>query len=125
MLTNVDIERWYIQFIHDNADISIVSIPYTVRVPYAILEMDQNRVTAIREKPDYTYLANGGFYMIKRGLLDLLPSGHVDAPDFISYLISKGFRVTSFQHQGYWMDNGRIEDFERAQMNYQTMINSK
>ena len=125
VLTNVDIERWYIQFIHDNADISIVSIPYTVRVPYAILEMDQNRVAAIREKPDYTYLANGGFYMIKRGLLDLLPSGHVDAPDFISYLISKGFRVTSFQHQGYWLDIGRIEDFERAQMNYQTMINSK
>jgi len=123
VLTNVDIERWYIQFIKDNADVSIVSIPYTVSIPYAVLEMNHNEVTSIREKPDYTYLSNGGFYMVKRQLLDHLPSGYMDAPDFISEMIGKGYKVTSFQHQGYWLDIGRIEDFERAKMNYQSMMN--
>ena len=66
LLTTISFEEMYLTHIQRKADITIAVLPYTVSVPYAILctETESNKVTAIEEKPTYSYYANAGIYLI-------------------------------------------------------------
>ena len=73
ILTNIDYEHFFLDFINQNADMAIVTIPYNVNIPYAVLDTDDGQVLSFKEKPTFTYYSNGGIYLIKRHLLDHLP----------------------------------------------------
>jgi dTDP-glucose pyrophosphorylase len=116
LLTNIDYEAFYQDFEESGADFSVVCVPYDVEIPYAVLELDENRVQALKEKPTYTYYSNGGIYLMKRELLKLIPENEVfSAIDMMQLLMDKNYNVRSFYHNGYWLDIGKHEDFKKAQ----------
>jgi dTDP-glucose pyrophosphorylase len=116
LFTNVDYEELFINFQDNEADMSIVSIPYSVSIPYGIFELNEDNVRGIKEKPLYNYYANAGIYLIKRNLLKLIPEKiFFDATDFIELLIAKGYKIIRYPHTGYWIDIGKIEDYKKAQ----------
>lgn len=115
LLTDLDYEDFYMDFIKSGADVSIVTIPYRVGVPYAVLETSDGRVLSFKEKPTYTYYSNGGIYLMKRQVVDRIPANtFYNATDLIELLLNNGGRVISYPLTSYWLDIGRIEDFERA-----------
>jgi len=115
ILTNIDYEDFYRDAVNHNADLAIVSIPYTVNIPYAVLEMDGNKIKNFKEKPTYTYFSNGGIYLIKRALLEFIPNDQFyDATDLMQYLIQKGKKVISYSMLDYWLDIGKHEDYNKA-----------
>ena len=116
LLTNLNYESFYQDFVVSGADFSVVSIPYDVEIPYAVLEVADNRILGLKEKPTYTYYSNGGIYLMKREILDLIPANEVfSATDMMELLIEKGYKVRSYYHTGYWLDIGKHEDFKKAQ----------
>lgn len=116
LLTNIDFEDFFLDFIKHNADLSVLSIPYSVDVPYAVLETDNENVLSFREKPTYTYYSNGGIYLMKKSVLDLIPEGtHYHATDLMESLIKEKKKVISYPLVGYWLDIGRKEDYVKAQ----------
>jgi len=44
----------------------VVTIPYRVSIPYAVLETSNGHVIDFKEKPTYTYYSNGGIYLMKK-----------------------------------------------------------
>lgn len=114
LLTNLDYEDFYAEFIRNDAAISVATIPYVVNVPYAVLETSNGHVLNLKEKPTYTYYSNAGIYLMKREVLDLIPSGFFNATDLMETLIERGQKVTSYPIMGYWLDIGNPEDFEKA-----------
>ena len=119
ILTNLDYEDFYQDFIQSDADLSVVTIPYEVLIPYAVLEMDKGNVKSFKEKPTYTYYSNGGIYLIKRELLELIPENEFyNATDLMEELIKIGKKVNSYPLRGYWLDIGKHEDFQKAQEDY-------
>ena len=116
LLTNVDYESFYLDFLNAEADFSVLSIPYKVEIPYAILEQDEKRVLGFQEKPTHTYWSNGGIYLMKKELLDLIPKdAFYNATDLMDQLISLNRKIITYHHNGYWLDIGRIEEFNKAQ----------
>jgi len=116
LLTNVDYEHFFLDFIDKGADFSVVTIPYEVKVPYAVLETSNGNVVSFKEKPTYTYYSNGGVYLMKKEVLKYLPQQtHFNTTDLMEILISKGYKIVSYPLIGYWLDVGKHEDFERAQ----------
>lgn len=117
LLTNINYEHFFLEFLKSNADFSVVTIPYQVNVPYAVLEMENENVVNLKEKPTYTYYSNGGIYLIKKDALSLLPVGQFfNATDLMEEMIRKGFKVTSYPLVGYWLDIGNHQDFQKAQI---------
>jgi len=55
LFTNVDFEDFYTHHVENEADISVAAIPYSVSVPYGILESDERIIRGLREKPTYNY----------------------------------------------------------------------
>lgn len=117
LLTNLDYEAFFLDFIEQNADMGIVTIPYKVDIPYAVLETEGRQVKSFKEKPTYTYYSNGGIYLVKRELLESIPKGeHFNATDLIDRLMDQNKKVVSFPLMGYWLDIGKHSDFEKAQI---------
>lgn len=118
LLTTISFEEMYLTHLRRRADITIAVLPYTVSVPYAILCTDPNsdRVTAIEEKPTYSYYANAGIYMISNRLLDEFVTGqHIDATDLVDRAIDRGDTVTYYPINGTWIDVGTPTDFRQAE----------
>lgn len=115
LLTNLDFEAMYLHHVRHEADITIAAVPYTVSVPYAIMQTQGDRVTGLSEKPTFNYFANAGVYIMKSGLLKRIPADtYVDAPDFIASLIADGGKAAYFPIEGTWIDIGSPDDFRYA-----------
>lgn len=116
ILTNLDYEHFYLDFINQDADFAVVTIPYQVAIPYAVLETDEGQIKSFKEKPTYTYYSNGGIYLMKKSVLEYLPKNtHFNATDLMEKLIETDKKVISYPLVGYWLDVGKHEDFEKAQ----------
>lgn len=116
LFTNIDLEEFYDDFLKSNADLAVAAIPYSVSVPYGIFDLNESTIKGLKEKPTYNYYANGGIYLIKRKLLDLIPNDtFYNATDFIELLIAQKYKVIRFPLMGYWIDIGKHEDFQKVQ----------
>lgn len=119
LLTNIDYEDFYLDFLKKDADISMVTIPYKVDIPYGIIELDNNQVLKIKEKPTYTYYSNAGVYLMKKEVLASIPKNtFFNATDLVMCEISKKKKVISYPFSGYWLDIGKPDDFERANKDF-------
>ncbi|WP_373519499.1 nucleotidyltransferase family protein [Pricia sp.] len=120
ILTNLDYEHFFLDFKKQEADLSVVTIPYQVNIPYGVLETSNGHVVSLKEKPTYTYYSNGGIYLIKKSALSYLPkSTFFDATDLMKALIADCKKIISYPLSGYWLDIGKHEDFEKAQRDLQ------
>ena len=103
-------------FIEKDADMSVITIPYHVNVPYAVMETANNQVLSFKEKPTYTYYSNGGIYLIKKEILKLIPKKtFFNTTDLMEKLISDGGKLISYPIRQYWLDIGKHEDYQKAQ----------
>jgi dTDP-glucose pyrophosphorylase len=116
LLTNIDYEHFFLDFLKQDADFSVVTIPYAVDIPYAVLETNNGHVINFREKPTYTYYSNGGIYLLKKDMLSQIPvDKYFNATDLMEKLLKENKKVISYPLNGYWLDIGRHEDYEKAQ----------
>ena len=123
LLTNVDYEHFFLNFIKNNADLAVLTIPYQVNIPYAVLETGADtQVKSFKEKPTYTYYSNGGIYLIKKEALKHIPNeAFYNATDLMEDMIKNGLKVISYPFSGYWLDVGKHDDFEKAQSDIQNI----
>lgn len=116
LLTNIDFADFYKDFITNNADVAVATIPYKVDIPYAVIETNNNVVMALKEKPSYTYYSNAGIYLIKKKLLSNIPfNSFHNATDFLDNALLRADKVISYPILGYWLDIGKPDDYVKAQ----------
>jgi glucose-1-phosphate adenylyltransferase len=138
-LYQMDFEAMAKYHLEQQADITIATIPVSARYApsFGIMKVEQNAITRFVEKPsadilsDWTsevspenqgkgrvYLASMGIYIFNREALHKLFEEKQDAVDFgkeiIPTAINEGYRVASFEFDGYWTDIGNISSFFEA-----------
>lgn len=115
ILTNLDYEDFYLDFIENDADIAMVTIPYETVIPYGVVEYKDNKVLGIQEKPTYTHYSNAGIYLIKKKLINNIPKNQFyNATDLIEQVIQNNGNVISYPFSGYWLDVGKPKDLNRV-----------
>jgi dTDP-glucose pyrophosphorylase len=117
LLTNIDFEDLFLFFEEHEADFAVACIPYQVNIPYAVMETQDKMVIGFKEKPTYTHYSNAGIYLMKKGVVDLIPKNQAfNATDLMEQLIQQGKKVVAYPLVGYWLDIGKHEDFNKAQI---------
>lgn len=77
-------------------------------------------VTGIEEKPDIKTNILAGVYVFTPGIFDYIPEGCYFGMDtLIKTLLQKEIPVAKYDIKEYWLDIGRIEDYETAQKVYE------
>ena len=115
LFTNIDYEDFYLHFKEHDADMSVAAVPYIVKVPYGVFNLEGRNIKGVTEKPTISYYANAGIYLIKKELLKLIPENKFyNATDFMSSLINNNYKVIRYPMSGYWIDIGQHDELERA-----------
>ena len=72
-------------------------------------------VSSITEKPVHKFFVNAGIYVLEPRLTNYIDSDlYLDMPNFFEAQIDKGEKISVFPIHEYWLDIGRIEEYERA-----------
>lgn len=122
LLTNIDFEDFYLFFTAQDAELAVACIPYQVNVPYAVMETEGQTVKSLKEKPTYTHYSNAGIYLMKKSVLRLIPHGEqYNATDLMEKLIHKNKKVVAYPLVNYWLDIGKHEDYQKAQLDIKTI----
>jgi len=115
IFTNIDFEDFYLDFEKENADMAVASIPYSVDIPYAIMELKDNCITSFKEKPKNTYYANAGIYLIKKESLAHIPKkSFFNATDLMDTIMANNGKLIHSPITGYWIDIGKHDDYNKA-----------
>lgn len=115
VFTSINFEDFYLNFINANADLAVASIPYSVDIPYAIMELNDICITSFKEKPKNTYYANAGIYLFKKKCVDLIPkNSFFNATDLMNIIMSTNGKLIHSPITGFWVDIGKHDDYIKA-----------
>ncbi|WP_108649706.1 nucleotidyltransferase family protein [Dongshaea marina] len=85
------------------------------RVPYGVLEADNQKIKRIVEKPLQHFFVNAGIYVLDHEAFSRISGeDYLDMPDLFSQLIEDNKTTTMFPIREYWLDVGQHQDFEQA-----------
>ena len=117
LFTNVNLSSFYQNFLKNNSDMAIATFVYKAVIPYGLISSENSEVIRIDEKPILEMEANGGIYLFKKDLLNLIPNNKpYNAWQFINQLLNeKTYKLSVFLIEDLWIDIGSKESYERAE----------
>jgi NDP-sugar pyrophosphorylase family protein len=107
--------------------LTIASHRRVVRTDYGVLHVgdgpgDTQAVIGFEEKPEIPYIVSMGVYVMEPRALDWIERGeYLDLPDLVLRLLGAGEQVGSYLYDGYWLDIGRHEDYEKAIIEFEQL----
>jgi dTDP-glucose pyrophosphorylase/predicted transcriptional regulator len=97
---------------------------YDYQIPYGVVNIDEHNILGIEEKPVHRFFVNAGIYVLNPKVIKLLPENtNFDMPDLFDKLIETKQITSAFPVHEYWMDIGQVEDFRRANGEFNTKFN--
>lgn len=104
----------------DEYVITIGSREYTYQIPYGVLQINNQEVKELVEKPKHSVFVNAGVYILEPELIEMVPYNEFyDMTDLINELLSKKKSIGAFPIREYWTDIGQYEDYQKANREYQ------
>lgn len=100
----------------NDAIVTIALNKRDINIDFGVIEInDDNCIKEYIEKPTMEYLVSMGVYAINPKILEFIKlDEYLDFPDLIKKLMSNGETVNGYVFDGYWLDIGRPDDYERA-----------
>lgn len=101
--------------VNNKADCTLCIREFDYQLPYGVVEIENQKVIAIKEKPSYRYLVNAGMYVLEPSLVALIAKNQpMQMPYFLEKIISLGYCMKIFPLMEYWSDIGQLTDYEKA-----------
>ena len=123
LLTNVNFEHIFNYHMLNKATATMCVREYDYEVPYGVVKMNDNKIIEIAEKPVQKFFVSAGIYMLSPEILDLIPQDEFyDMPTLFEKLIRLSKNVISFPIREYWLDIGRMEEYQRANEEYKEVF---
>jgi dTDP-glucose pyrophosphorylase/predicted transcriptional regulator len=96
---------------------------YDHQIPFGVIRGDGNRIIEMQEKPIQRYLVNAGIYVVSPDVFRSVPSQkYIDMPTLLEQQIAKKQDVLMFPLHEYWLDIGRIDDYNKAQLDIKGLV---
>lgn len=116
VLNNTKIDEMFRLHRENSALMTIASIKHEYKLPFAVMENIEGRLSNIVEKPTITYDCNAGIYMLADKVLkEVAKNQYLDMPNLVESINEKRKgSVYIFNHFGYWMDIGTPDDYKQA-----------
>jgi len=119
LLTNINFERM-MEYHISNASVATMGVrEYDFQVPYGVVNVQGKDILSIEEKPMHKFFVSGGVYVLNEKVLEFIPDDEFyDIPTLFEKIIEKELKSISFPIREYWLDIGRMEEYEKANNEY-------
>lgn len=123
ILTKVDFRNLLDFHISQEADATLCIREYQLEIPYGVVSIERNKFRGIEEKPKEKFHINAGLYVINPELIDYIPENtYFDMPELFKILARENCETAVYPIREYWMDIGHMDDYERANGEYQRIF---
>jgi len=119
VLSNINFTDFY-NFAIQQSTLLTISIKKII-MPYLFgnIFFKDNFVTGIEEKPDIITYALAGIYIMKPEIFKFIPENEYYGMDsLIKQMLSEQSPISKYELNEFWLDIGRIDDFESAQKDF-------
>ena len=119
LLTNINFERM-MEYHISNASVATMGVrEYDFQVPYGVVNVQGKDILSIEEKPMHKFFVSGGVYVLSEKVLEFIPDDEFyDMPTLFEKVIAENLKSISFPIREYWLDIGRVEEYEKANSEY-------
>lgn len=116
LITTLDF-RYLLRFhAEEKAAATMCVRQYEFQVPYGVVQLNGSDILSVEEKPIHRFFVNAGIYVLSPEVIDAIPDNtRADMPTVIQLVTEGKGVVRAFPVPEYWIDIGKIEDYQRAQ----------
>lgn len=119
LLTNINFDFLHQYHLGQSSDATMAVREYDFQVPYGVVSVENSKIISLEEKPVHKFFVNAGIYMLSPKVLDFIEGqDYLDMTTLFDRLISAGLSTCSFPLREYWLDIGRLSDYEKANLEY-------
>ena len=119
LITNINYEQMLDFHEEQNSKATMCVREYDIQVPYGVVHVINEDIVSIEEKPIHSFFINAGIYLLDPECINLIPKDEFyDMPSLFEKMILTDKKTISFPLKEYWLDIGRISDYERANLEY-------
>jgi len=100
---------------------TIATYERKVKIDFGVLTTMDDRVVAFAEKPTLDYRVSMGVYGVsRRTLAEYTPGLPLGFDELVLDLLAAGTQPREHRFDGYWLDIGRPDDYDRANAEFDT-----
>ena len=126
VLSALDFTKFYQFALQSSAALTIAIKKVVTPFAFGDIFFEGDRVTGIEEKPDLVNYILAGIYVMRPSIFELIPDGEYFGMDtLIRLMLERDLPVRKYEMDEYWLDIGRVDDFEKAQELYTSDSESK
>jgi len=116
VLCNMDYKKFYDFSVQNNSPLTITTKKLITPFEFGNIIFEGDLVKEIQEKPDFVNYIMAGIYVLKQEVFDIIPYNTFFGIDqLVHYYLKHSISVSKFEILEYWLDIGRIDDYEKAQ----------
>ncbi|EAQ36392.1 nucleoside-diphosphate-sugar pyrophosphorylase [Nitrobacter sp. Nb-311A] len=119
LLTKEDYGHMLDRHVESRVDGTMAVRTYDMQVPFGVVRENGAGIEAIEEKPIQSFIVNAGMYVLSPSSLGLIPKNATfDMPSLFDAMMKHGMTTRCHHIDGYWLDIGRMADYERANVDF-------
>jgi NDP-sugar pyrophosphorylase family protein len=123
LLTRQDFGVMMDRHVAAGADATMAVRDYEMQVPFGVVREQDGRIETIEEKPIQRFVIAAGIYILSPSALPHVPANQfTDMPSLFLDLAGKGLSTRCHFIDGYWLDIGRLPDYERANSDFEKVF---
>lgn len=123
VLSDVEYAAFLENHIKSGKLFSIASYRRIQKNDYGVLEVNGHVLTGFKEKPEFQFVVSMGIYAVSRKAVGYIPENQYYGFDMLmAQFLEKNIEVGIYEHDGYWMDIGRPEDYMCAVEDLETGV---
>jgi len=122
ILTTLDYRKLFELHVEKGFNATVSTITRQSKIDFGILKFGEDGLLKdYIEKPIYEFSVGMGIYVISKDCRELILEGEaLGMPDLLLRITKTGGRVHCHQCDCYWLDIGRMDDYERAQEEFES-----
>jgi dTDP-glucose pyrophosphorylase/CBS domain-containing protein len=105
--------------VESGADATMAVRDHEIQVPFGVVRERDGRLESIEEKPMQRFVISAGMYVLSPQVLGFVPREQfLDMPSLFEIMVRNGMKTRCHHVEGYWLDIGRLPDYERANIDF-------
>lgn len=122
ILTDLSYRELMQHHLQRGSDVTVAVSKRKTTIDYGVIGFESERIISFIEKPQYQFDVSMGIYIINKSVIDKLQKSKPYGFDNLMLDgIRDGLSMRVFQYDGYWLDIGRPDDYETANLEFSKM----
>jgi dTDP-glucose pyrophosphorylase len=115
LVSQFDVSRLLEHHMRSRAVATVATRMHQVDVPFGVIDVSDDRLVGLSEKPSLYFSINAGIYVLHPSLLGMIPVDEFyPITKLFERLLAEGQTVSVYRIEEDWIDVGRRDDLARA-----------